>query len=143
MSLCSYRVQRTPEEYDVLVLKKMEMDAAVLMAKKRKNIDLPLEAWKKLSIMAAAQGKSLKAFVEGLLMAKADALTLEVVPSERPVSAKCRPYANPSPNGDLYFEDAGNRAELRERVEHYQKGESKDRVVLHSSEDIAEFFDKL
>lgn len=119
------------------------MDAAVLMAKKRKNIDLPLEAWKKLSIMAAAQGKSLKAFVEGLLMAKADALTLEVVSSERPVSAKCRPYVNPSPSGDLYFEDAGNRAELRERVEHYQKGESKDRVVLHSSEDIAEFFDKL
>lgn len=119
------------------------MDAVVLMAKKRKNIDLPLEAWKKLSIMAAAQGKSLKAFVEGLLMAKADALTLEVVPSERPVSANCRPYANPSPSGDLYFEDAGNRAELRERVEHYQKGKSKDRVVLHSAEDIAEFFDKL
>lgn len=120
-----------------------EMDAVVLMAKKRKNIDLPLEAWKKLSIMAAAQGKSLKAFVEGLLMAKADALTLEVVPSERPVSANSLPYANPSPSDDLYFEDAGNRAELRERVEHYQKGKSKDRVVLHSAEDIAEFFDKL
>lgn len=120
-----------------------EMDAAVLMAKKRKNIDLPLDAWKKLSIMAAAQGKSLKAFVEGVLLAKADALTLEVVASERPASAKCRPYDNPSPSGDLYFEDAGNRAELRERVEYYQKGESKDRVVLHAADDIAEFFDKL
>ena len=36
------------------------MDAAI----KRKNIDLPVETLQKLSLMAVAQGKSLKAYIE-------------------------------------------------------------------------------
>ena len=57
---------------------------------KRKNIDLPVETLQKLSIMAVAQGKSLKKYIETLLISKADSLTVEV--SE-----------NPSPSGDAWF----------------------------------------
>ena len=46
----------------------------VALKKKRKNIDLPVETLQKLSIMAASQGKSLKAFIESLLVAKANAV---------------------------------------------------------------------
>ena len=42
--------------------------------RKRKTIDLPLEPLQKLPIMATAQGKSLKAFIEHLLTAKANSL---------------------------------------------------------------------
>lgn len=111
--------------------------------KKRKNIDLPSDAWKKLSIIAAAQGKSLKAFVESLLMAKADALALEVVAPESSVSAKSRPYTNPSPSGDWYFEDAGNVQEVEKRAKAYRQGKSKNTVVLRSAEEIADFLKNL
>lgn len=50
----------------------------VALQKKRKNIDLPVETLQKLSIMAASQGKSLKAFIESLLVAKANAVCVEV-----------------------------------------------------------------
>ncbi|MDE5743975.1 MAG: hypothetical protein K2H62_06435 [Bacteroidales bacterium] len=112
-------------------------------ALKRKNIDLPSDAWKKLSIMAAAQGKSLKAFVENLLMAKAEALALKVVAPESPVSAGSRPYANPSPSGDWYFEDAGNVQEVEKRAKAYRHGKSKNTVVLRSAEEIADFIENL
>ena len=112
-------------------------------ALKRKNIDLPSDAWKKLSIMAAAQGKSLKAFVESLLMAKAEALALKVVAPESPVSAGSRPYANPSPSGDWYFEDTGNVQEVEKRAKAYRQGKSKNTVVLRSAEEIADFIENL
>ena len=35
---------------------------------KRKNIDLPVDTLKKLSLMAVAQGKSLKAYIEQVLI---------------------------------------------------------------------------
>ena len=54
---------------------------------KRKNIDLPVDTLKKLSLMAVAQGKSLKAYIEQVLISKANGITIEV--SE-----------NPSPSGD-------------------------------------------
>lgn len=41
---------------------------------KRKNIDLPVDTLKKLSIMAVAQGKSLKAYIEQLLISKANSI---------------------------------------------------------------------
>ncbi|MDE6205730.1 MAG: hypothetical protein K2F66_06400, partial [Duncaniella sp.] len=53
---------------------------------KRKNIDLPIDTLQKLSIMAVAQGKSLKNYIETILISKADTITVEV--SE-----------NPSPSG--------------------------------------------
>lgn len=52
---------------------------------KRKNIDLPVETLQK-PIMAVAQGKSLKNFIETILISKADTINIEV--SE-----------NPSPSG--------------------------------------------
>ena len=59
---------------------------------KRKNIDLPVDTLKKLSLMAVAQGKSLKAYIEQVLISKANGITIEV--SE-----------NPSPSGDKWFDD--------------------------------------
>jgi hypothetical protein len=38
---------------------------------KRKLIDIPDDTFRKLSIMAAAEGNSLKAFIENLLIAEA------------------------------------------------------------------------
>ena len=35
---------------------------------KRKNIDLPVETLQKLSVMAVAQGKSLKKYIEAVLI---------------------------------------------------------------------------
>ena len=95
-------IMTTPKKRNVYGQSRVSPNYAVAGrdALKRKNIDLPSDAWKKLSIMAAAQGKSLKAFVESLLRAKADALTMEVI------------TANPSPSGDWYFEDAGNVREV-------------------------------
>lgn len=61
---------------------------AVSLQKKRKNIDLPVETLQKLSIMAASQGESLKAFIEKILIKKADSVSVEV-------------STNPSPSGEL------------------------------------------
>ena len=42
--------------------------ATAVLEKKRKNIDLPADVLQKLSVLAASQGKSLKAFIEHLLV---------------------------------------------------------------------------
>ncbi len=42
-----------------------------LVTVKRKLIDIPEETFRKLSIMAAAEGNSLKAFIENLLITEA------------------------------------------------------------------------
>lgn len=39
----------------------------IVIKKKRKLIDLPLDVDKRLSVMAAAQGKSLKVYIEAIL----------------------------------------------------------------------------
>lgn len=64
---------------------------------KRKNIDLPIDTLQKLSLLAVAQGKSLKNYIETVLIAKADSVAVEV--SE-----------NPSPSGDTWFNDHENIA---------------------------------
>ena len=102
---------------------------AVVLQKKRKNIYLPVETLQKLSIMAASQGKSLKAFIENVLISKADTLKIEI--------------ANPSPSGDEFFEDEGNLREIEKRVSDYKKGNSKATVVLTSAEDISNFINNL
>lgn len=79
---------------------------------KRKNIDLPVETLQKLSIMAAAQGKSLKKYIETILILKADSVAVEV--SE-----------NPSPSGDPWFDDPENMAELNEGIRQYKAGMTK------------------
>ena len=104
--------------------------AAISLEKKRKNIDLPVDALQKLSIMAAAQGKSVKAFIENLLVTKANTLTIEV-------------STNPSPSNDPYFDDLDNLAEINARVEEYKAGKTKSTVTLRTAEDIKNFINDL
>lgn len=49
------------------------------VALKRKLIDLPEETFRNLSIMAAAEGKSLKAFIENLLISEAKLMSDEEI----------------------------------------------------------------
>ncbi|MCM1092714.1 MAG: hypothetical protein NC421_02050 [Lachnospiraceae bacterium] len=78
---------------------------------KRKNIDLPVETLQKLSMMAVAQGKSLKKYIETILIAKADSITVDV--SE-----------NPSPSGDPWFDDPENMASVLRGIEQMKRGET-------------------
>ena len=45
--------------------------------KKRKNIDIPIDTFRILSIKAAANGKSLKAFIEYVLISEANVVNDE------------------------------------------------------------------
>jgi hypothetical protein len=53
---------------------------------KRKLIDIPEETFRKLSIMAAAEGNSLKAFIENLLITEASFVNDEEIYRELLVS---------------------------------------------------------
>lgn len=88
------------------------IDVATALNIKRKNIDLPVETLQKLSIMAVAQGKSLKNYIETLLISKADSLTVEV--SE-----------NPSPSGDAWFNDSENMASVRRGLAEMKAGKGR------------------
>lgn len=79
---------------------------------KRKNIDLPVDTLQKLSILAAAQDKSLKKSIETILISKADAVTLEV--SE-----------NPSPSGDIWFDNQENLASVHRGLAEMKAGKGK------------------
>ncbi len=82
---------------------------ATVLNVKRKNIDLPLDTLQKLSIMAAAQGKSLKKYIETILISKADSIVVDV--SE-----------NPSPSGDPWFDDPENMASVNRGIEDIKAG---------------------
>lgn len=99
---------------------------SITIEKKRKNIDLPVDMLKKLSIMAASQGKSLKAFIENLLVMKAEDFHEEA-------------KENPSPSGDPYFEDSYNLEEIEKRV----KCTAKPIVTLTTTEEITRFIHNL
>lgn len=77
--------------------------------------------------MAAAQGKSLKAFIEHLLVAKAETLNIEV-------------STNPSPSGDEWFDNPENRTEIEKRAKAHRKGKTKVAVTLKSAEDIKKLY---
>lgn len=79
---------------------------------KRKNIDLPVDTLQKLSIMAVAQGKSLKNFIETILISKANSISIEV--SE-----------NPSPSDDPWFNDPENMASVKRGVAEMKAGKCK------------------
>jgi hypothetical protein len=79
---------------------------------KRKNIDLPVETLQKLSILAVAQGRSLKNYIEHLLINKANSVSVEV--SE-----------NPSPSGDPWFDDPENMASVRRGIEEMKAGKGR------------------
>lgn len=84
----------------------------IALQKKRKNIDLPVETLQKLSIMAASQGKSLKAFIENILISKADNISIEVT-------------SNPSPSGDPWFDNPENLASVMRSIEESKQGKTK------------------
>lgn len=88
---------------------------------KRKNIDLPVDTLQKLSIMAASQGKSLKKFIETILISKANAVEVEV-------------RENPSPSGDTWFDDPGNIASVKHGIADMKSGKSR----AYSMEEIRE-----
>ncbi len=79
---------------------------------KRKNIDLPAETLQKLSIMAVAQGKSLKKFIETILIAKADSVNIKV--SE-----------NPSPSGDSWFDNPQNMESVHRGMSEMRAGKGR------------------
>ena len=79
--------------------------------------------------MAASQGKSLKAFIEGLLISKAETLKIEI--------------SNPSPSNDEYFTDSDNLAEIEKRVKAYKGSKDEDKITLRSAEEITNFINNL
>ena len=63
---CYEKLNRSPSDiFYTFALYKNSID--MNMTLKRKNIDLPEDTLRKLSLMAVAQGKSLKAYIEQLL----------------------------------------------------------------------------
>lgn len=85
------------------------MEQAVI---KRKNIDLPVEILQKLSLMAVANGKSLKAYIENILINKANSISIEV--SE-----------NPSPSNDEWFKNSANLEEVERGIGMVKEGKTK------------------
>ena len=79
---------------------------------KRKNIDLPVDVLQKLSLMAVAQGRSLKAYIEQLLIAKANSITIEV-------------HENPSPSGDKWFNEPENMESVHRGIQEMNEGKGK------------------
>lgn len=79
---------------------------------KRKNIDLPVDTLQKLSIMAVAQGKSLKNFIETILITKANSVAVTV-------------DENPSPSGDPWFNDPENVASVKRGMDDIKTGRSR------------------
>ena len=79
---------------------------------KRKNIDLPVEVLQKLSLMAVAQGRSLKTYIEQILIAKANSISVEV-------------RENPSPSGDKWFDNAENMESVLRGIQQINEGQGK------------------
>lgn len=86
---------------------------------KRKNIDLPVDTLQKLSIMAVAQGKSLKNYIETVLISKANSISIEVT-------------ENPSPSGDTWFNDPENISSVKRGIEEMEAG----KVRAYSMDEI-------
>jgi len=51
----------------------------LVVAKKRKNIDIPIDVFQHLSIRAVSEGRSLKSFIENLLVMEANAVSDEEI----------------------------------------------------------------
>jgi len=50
---------------------------ALVVEKKRKNIDIPIDIFQNLSIRAVSEGRSLKSFIENLLVMEANEVSDE------------------------------------------------------------------
>ena len=79
---------------------------------KRKNIDLPADILRKLSIMAASAGKSLKKYIEETMIDKANSTHITV-------------YENPSPSGDPWFDDPENMASVQRGIAEMKAGKGR------------------
>ena len=79
---------------------------------KRKNIDLPVETLQKLSLIAVAQGRSLKSYIEQILINKANSISVEV-------------HENPSPSGDDWFENSDNMKSVRRGIQEMNEGQGR------------------
>lgn len=79
---------------------------------KRKNIDLPLDTFQKLSLLAVSQGKSLKAYIENLLIAKANSITIDI-------------KENPSPSGDSWFTNPENITSVEKGISEMKAGKGR------------------
>lgn len=86
---------------------------------KRKNIDLPIDTLQKLSMMAVSHGKSLKNYIETILIAKANSVRIEV--SE-----------NPSPSGDTWFDIPENMESIKRGISEMESG----KLQSYSMDDI-------
>lgn len=102
----------------------------IVLEKKRKNIDLPVDTLRKLSIMAASQGQSLKAYIENLLVSKAQMFEMNV-------------RENPSPSGDPWFNNPANVAEIEARLKERKEGKTKVAVTLNTPEEIRNYINNL
>lgn len=79
---------------------------------KRKNIDLPIDTLQKLSLLAVAQGKSLKSYIESILISKAESISVEI--SE-----------NPSPSNDEWFENQENIDSVSKGIAEMKEGKGR------------------
>lgn len=79
---------------------------------KRKIVDLPSDILERLSEMAVKSGKTLKAYMEGVLASKAE-------------------EGRVSPSGDEWFDDEENMRIVKKGIEELESGDSR---VYTSSE---------
>ncbi|MBO5268907.1 MAG: hypothetical protein J6B13_09150 [Muribaculaceae bacterium] len=91
---------------------------------RRKNIDLPADTLQKLSLMAVAQGKSLKSYIESVLISKAASISVQV-------------SDNPSPSGDEWYADEANLSVVEEGRAQYQAGKTR----AYSMDEIKKLLD--
>lgn len=89
--------------------------ATISVEKKRESIDLPVEVFHKLSLMAASQGKSLKTFIENLLITRANVSACE--------------DCNPSPTADPWFNKPENIASVMRGIEDIKHGRTKTYTI--------------
>ncbi len=90
--------------------------------KKRKNIDLPTDTLQKLSFLALSQGKSLKAYIESILISKANSINIVV---------------SVSPSNDTWFDDPENLDSIKRGLEDVANGRTK----TYSMDDLSKMLD--
>lgn len=80
---------------------------------KRKSIDLPTETLRILSSSARAERKSVKAYIESILIATAE-------------NSKKEKKESPSPSGDPWYDDEENVAMLKAAIAESKRSEGRE-----------------
>jgi hypothetical protein len=68
---CVYHVDYIPLRKNMINMN------TLVVGKKRKNIDIPMDTFRNLSIRAASEGRSLKSFIENLLVMESNSISDE------------------------------------------------------------------